>query len=148
AEMKVVQDKRGDGYLGAIMTAPDASGNSKDGREMFADVSKGDIRSGAFDLNGIWSPWYTLHKTFAGLRDAYRLTGNTTALTISTKFAKWAEGVFAPMSDEQVARMLNTEHGGMNEVLADLYADTGDKRWLDLSYRFEHKAFTDPLKRH
>ena len=43
--------------------------------------------------------------------------------------------------------MLNTEHGGMNEVLADLYADTGDKRWLDLSYRFEHRAFTDALKR-
>ena len=44
--------------------------------------------------------------------------------------------------------MLDTEHGGMNEVLADLYADTGDKRWLELSYRFEHHAFTDPLKRH
>jgi hypothetical protein len=44
--------------------------------------------------------------------------------------------------------MLNTEHGGMNEVLADLYADTGDKRWLALSHRFEHRAFTDALKRH
>jgi len=44
--------------------------------------------------------------------------------------------------------MLNTEFGGMNEVLADLYADTGDKRWLDLSYKFEHRAFTDQLKRH
>ena len=44
--------------------------------------------------------------------------------------------------------MLNTEHGGMNEVLADLYADTGDQRWLDLSYRFEHHAFTGALKRH
>ena len=35
----------------------------------------------------------------------------------------------------------------MNEVLADLYADTGDKRWLDLSRRFDHHAFLDPLKR-
>src|SRR5438477_8556398 len=64
------------------------------------------------------------------------------------KFAAWAEGVLAPMSDAQIQRMLNTEHGGMNEVLADLYADTGDKRWLALSYRFEHRAFTDSLKRH
>ena len=111
-------------------------------------VSKGEIRSGAFDLNGLWSPWYTLHKTFAGLRDAYRHTGNSTALDVETKYAAWAEGVLAPLTDEQVQKMLNTEHGGMNEVLADLYADTGDKRWLELSYRFEHHAFTDALKRH
>jgi DUF1680 family protein len=44
--------------------------------------------------------------------------------------------------------MLNTEFGGMNEVLADLYADTGDKRWLALSDRFEHHAIVDPLARH
>mgnify|MGYP003343159169 CR=1 FL=1 len=53
-----------------------------------------------------------------------------------------------PLTDAQVQKMLLTEHGGMNEVLADLYADTGDTRWLDLSIRFEHRAFTDALKRH
>jgi DUF1680 family protein len=137
-EMKEVQDKNGDGYLGAL----------ENGREAFAAVSKGDIRSGGFDLNGLWSPWYVLHKTFAGLRDAHRHTGNRIALDLETKYAGWAEGVLKPLSDTQVQKMLNTEHGGMNEVLADLYADTGDKRWLDLSYRFEHRAFTDQLKRH
>ena len=136
-ELKEVQDKNGDGYLSAL----------ENGREAFAAVSRGDIRSAAFDLNGLWSPWYTLHKTFAGLRDAYRFTGNKTALVVETKFAAWAEGVLAPLTDAQVQKMLNTEHGGMNEVLADLYVDTGDKRWLDLSYRFEHRAFTDALKR-
>jgi DUF1680 family protein len=137
-EMKVVQDRNGDGYLGAL----------EGGREAFAKVSKGEIKSGGFDLNGLWSPWYTLHKTFAGLRDAYRQTGNATALAVETKYAQWAEGVLKPLDDAQVQKMLETEHGGMNEVLADLYADTGDKRWLDLSYRFEHRAFTDPLKHH
>ena len=137
-DMKVVQDKNGDGYLGAL----------ENGRESFTAVSKGDIRSGGFDLNGLWSPWYVLHKTFAGLRDAYRHTGNRTALGVETKFAAWAEGILAPLDDAQIAKMLNTEHGGMNEVLADLYADTGDRRWLDLSYRFEHHEFTDALKRH
>jgi DUF1680 family protein len=44
--------------------------------------------------------------------------------------------------------MLATEFGGMNEVMADLYADSGDKRWLDLSYKFEHKRFIEPLQRH
>jgi len=137
-ELKTVQDKNGDGYLSAL----------EGGREAFAAVSKGDIRSGGFDLNGLWSPWYTLHKTFAGLRDAYRHTGNRTALEVETRYAGWAERVLAPLNDAQLAKMLNTEHGGMNEVLADLYVDTGDRRWLDLSYRFEHHEFTDALKRH
>jgi DUF1680 family protein len=137
-EFKLVQDKHGDGFLSALEGI----------REAFGAVSKGDIRSGAFDLNGIWSPWYTLHKTFAGLRDAYRHTGNRTALDLEVKYAAWAERVLAPLDDAQIAKMLNTEHGGMNEVLSDLYVDTGDKRWLDLSYRFEHHEFTDALKRH
>jgi DUF1680 family protein len=137
-ELKEVQDKHGDGYLSAL----------DGGREAFAALSKGEIRSAAFDLNGLWSPWYTLHKTFAGLRDAYRHTGNRTALVVETKYAEWADRVLAPLSEEQLARMLNTEHGGMNEVLADLYADTGDRRWLTLSYKFEHHELTDALKRH
>ena len=137
-ELQIVQDKHGDGYLSAL----------EGGREAFAALSKGDIRSAAFDLNGLWSPWYTLHKTFAGLRDAHRHAGNQTALRVETKFATWVEGVLAPLDDAQIARMLNAEHGGMNEVLADLYADTGDRRWLDLSYRFEHHELTDALKRH
>src|SRR5262247_2891148 len=137
-ELKEVQDKNGDGYLGALEGL----------REKFAEVTAGNIKSSFFDLNGLWSPWYTLHKTFAGLRDAYRHAGNRIALDVETKFAEWAESVVAPMSDGQIQRMLNTEHGGMNEVLADLYADTGDRRWLTLSYKFEHRAFTDALKRH
>jgi len=137
SELKVVQEKWGDGFAGALERV----------REAFADVSRGTIKSATFDLNGLWSPWYTLHKTYAGLRDAYRYTGNQTALDVETRFAEWAERLLKPMSADQIQRMLNTEFGGMNEVMADLYADTGDKRWLDLSYRFEHAALLDPLKR-
>jgi len=136
-EMKEVQDKNGDGYLGAIEGA----------REKFAEVAKGNIRSSFFDLNGMWSPWYTLHKTFAGLRDAYRYTGNRTALELEIKYAGWAETILLKLDEAQTQKMLNTEFGGMNEVLADLYADTGDKRWLDLSHHFDHRAVLDPLAR-
>jgi DUF1680 family protein len=94
------------------------------------------------------SPWYTLHKTYAGLRDAYRFTGNRTALDIEQKYAAWAESILLKLDDAQTQQMLNTEFGGMNEVLADLYADTGDRRWLDLSYHFEHRAVMEPLTRH
>ena len=137
-DLKIVQDKQGDGYLGALAN----------GREAFQDVARGNIRSGGFDLNGLWSPWYVLHKTYAGLRDAYRYTGNRTALDIELKYAAWAETILSTLDEPQTQKMLNTEFGGMNEVLADLYADTGDKRWLALSYRFEHHAILDPLKRH
>ena len=136
-EMKEVQDKNGDGYLGAVEGL----------REKFAEVAKGNIKSSFFDLNGLWSPWYTLHKTYAGLRDAYRFTGNRTALELEIKFGAWAETIMSKLTPEQTQQMLNTEFGGMNEVLADLYADTGDKRWLALSHRFDHHAFLDPLKR-
>ena len=136
-EMKEVQDKNGDGYLGALEGL----------REKFTEVANGNIKSTFFDLNDLWSPWYTLHKTYAGLRDAYRFTGNQTALELEIKYAAWAETILAKLTPEQTQQMLNTEFGGMNEVLADLYADTGDKRWLTLSRRFDHKAFLDPLKR-
>src|SRR5215831_11198674 len=136
-EMKEVQDKNGDGYLSAL----------EGGREKWAEVANGNIRSSFFDLNGMWSPWYTLHKTFAGLRDAYRYTGNRTALEVEAKFAGWAETILSKLDEAQTQKMLNTEFGGMNEVLADLYADTGDKRWLNLSHHFDHHAVLDPLSR-
>jgi DUF1680 family protein len=136
-ELKIVQDAQGDGFAGALAGV----------KEAFGEVSQGKIKARNFDLNGLWSPWYTLHKTYAGLRDAYRHTGNRTALEVEVKFAEWAARVLAPMNDVQVQHMLATEFGGMNEIFADLYADTGDKRWLALSYRFEHHAVLDPLKR-
>src|SRR5215475_14560407 len=82
SELKLVQDAQGDGYLGALAN----------GKERFAEVAKGNIRSGGFDLNGLWSPWYVLHKDYAGLRDAYRYTSNRLALELEIKFAAWAEG--------------------------------------------------------
>lgn len=142
SEFKIVQDKRGDGYLGAIINK-----EGLDGRDIFEQLSRGEITSAGFDLNGLWSPWYTLHKTYAGLRDAYRFTGSRAALDIELKFAGWAERILEPLDVNQIQRMLNTEFGGMNEVLVDLYADTGDKRWLDLSYKFEHRSFIVPLQR-
>jgi len=139
-ELQEIQAKQGDGYLGALLDK-----DGVDGKVHFEELSHGVIRSGGFDLNGLWSPWYVEHKLFAGLRDAYRYTGNRTALEVEIKFAGWAEGILAKLDDEQIQKMLNTEFGGMNEVTADLYADTGEQRWLALSQKFEHRAIVDPL---
>jgi DUF1680 family protein len=139
-ELAEIQNAQRDGYIGALM-----DDKGVDGKIRFQELANGTIKSGGFDLNGLWSPWYVEHKIFAGLRDAYRYTGNTQALEVEIKFAEWAEGILSRLDDEHVQRMLATEFGGMNEVAADLYADTGDVRWLQLSSKFEHRAVLDPL---
>ena len=151
SELKEIQDKQGDGYIGALMAGSGRGGGNQtlvDGKIRFEDLAKGQIRSGGFDLNGMWSPWYVEHKIFAGLRDAYRLTGNRTALDVEIKFGGWVDGILSKLSEEQIQRMLATEFGGMNEVMADLYADTGDPRWKHAVQYFEHHAIIDPLAEH
>ncbi len=156
SELKEIQDKQGDGYLGALMGnarppqrgAPNQQNELLDGKLLFAQLAEGKILSGGFDLNGMWSPWYVEHKIFAGLRDAYRLAGNRTALEVEIRFAEWADGILSKLSEIQVQRMLATEFGGMNEIMIELYADTGDKRWLKAADYFEHHAVIDPLARH
>jgi hypothetical protein len=160
-ELKLIQDKQGGGYLGALMAnaprpttgpgqpAPDKREKPKlvDGKVRFEDLAKGVIQSGGFDLNGMWSPWYVQHKIYAGLRDAYRLTGNRMALEVEIKFATWTESIMDKLSDAQIQEMLNTEFGAMNEIMADLYADTGNARWLKAFEYFEHRAIVEPLAR-
>jgi DUF1680 family protein len=90
-------------------------------------------------------PWYTSHKVLAGLRDASLYTNNPVALEVLVRFCDWAIAATAPLSDEQFQKMLEVEHGGMNEVLADVYAMTGDDRYLTLSKRFCHRQILDPL---
>ena len=40
--------------------------------------------------------------------------------------------------------MLDTEQGGMNEVLADAYAMTKDEKYLIAAKRFSHRMLLDP----
>jgi hypothetical protein len=137
SEMKKLQDADGNGYLGAFP-------NGK--KILETEVAKGNIRSQGFDLNGIWVPFYTEHKMMAGLRDAYHYCSNSTALEVEKRFADWLYGIVSPLNDEQVQNMLKCEHGGISETLADLYADTKDKKYLKLSGIFYQKAVLDPLK--
>ncbi len=134
-ELALCQQANGNGYVAAI----------PDGKRIYAEVAAGDIRSAGFDLNGCWVPNYTLHKLFAGLRDAYHLCDNAKALQVSRGLADWLDETLSHLSEEQVQRMLVAEHGGINETLADLYADTQQPRYLALSRRFHHQAILSPL---
>ncbi|MXP26568.1 glycosyl hydrolase [Altererythrobacter indicus] len=90
-------------------------------------------------------PWYTLHKIFAGLRDGALLTDSAMARAVLLRFADWAVVATRPLSDAQFETMLETEHGGMSEVFADLYDMTGNADYKTVAERFAQKAIMKPL---
>ena len=93
----------------------------------------------------VWAPWYTLHKIMAGLLDMYVHSGNRQALSVVKGMAAWTKLRTDKLDDDAMQRMLRVEHGGMTEVLANLYAATGDPGHLALARRFDHRAFLHPL---
>ncbi|MET0419852.1 MAG: beta-L-arabinofuranosidase domain-containing protein, partial [Actinoplanes sp.] len=96
-------------------------------------------------LNNGNVPYYCLHKTLAGLLDVWKYIGNTQARTVLLAFAAWVDTRTARLSTSQMQAMLGTEFGGMNAVLADLYQQTGDQRWLTVAQRFDHQSVFNPL---
>lgn len=125
-ELARCQKARKTGYVGAIPKED----------SIFNNVAQGKIRSSGFDLNGGWSPWYTVHKVMAGLVDAYLYCDNAQALKVVTGMADWTYTIVNHLPDSLRLKMLNCEYGGMNDVLANIYAITGNKKYLDLSYKF------------
>jgi DUF1680 family protein len=93
----------------------------------------------------VWAPFYTYHKIMAGLIDMYEHTGNRQALDMALHMADWADAYSRTISDDEWQRVLLVEHGGMNEAAFNLYAITGQPKYRDLGYRFEHKKIFDPL---
>ena len=137
SQLAECQRANGNGYVAAI----------PNGKRVFAEIARGEVRSQDFNLNGVWVPWYTLHKEFAGLIDAYRFCNSTQALEVATNLANWAQSVTKNLTEAQWQRMLVCEQGGMNESLANLYALTGNTNYLHLAEKFYHKAVMDPLAR-
>jgi len=138
AELKACQEANGKnnpdwavGYVGAV----------PDSKKIWSTLQKGDFAA----YRSAWVPWYNVHKMYAGLRDAWAYTGNETAKTIFLKFCDWAIAITASLTDEQMQSMLDTEHGGMNEIFADAYQMTGDEQYLVTAKRFSHKMLLDPM---
>ncbi len=137
-ELKACQDANGlnnpdwgIGYVGAVP-------NSK---KIWNTFQKGDFSV----YRSAWVPWYNLHKMYAGLRDAWAYTGNQNAKEIFLEFCDWAINITAALTDAEMQSMLDTEHGGMNEILADAYQMTGDKKYLSAAKRFSHRMLLDPM---
>jgi uncharacterized protein len=134
-ELSRCQQQHPDGYLGGV----------PGGRAMWQQVKAGQISASSFGLNQKWVPWYNLHKTYAGLRDAYLIGGNAQARAMLIRLTDWCLELTAGLSDAQVQDMLRSEHGGLNEVFADVAQLTGEARYLALAQRFSHRAVLTPL---
>src|SRR5262249_28457235 len=77
----------------------------------------------------VWAPFYTVHKIMAGMLDMYQLAGNKQALEVVQGMASWADQWTASKSEQHMQEILKTEYGGMNEILYNLTAATGDDKW-------------------
>ena len=121
----------GIGYMGGM---PNSA-------KIWSSFKDGDFRV----YNGSWAPFYNLHKMYAGLRDAWVYCGNKQAKRLFLEFCDWAVYITSKLSDQQMEQMLGNEHGGMNEVIADAYAMTGDRKYLECARRFSHKRLLTPL---
>lgn len=126
AELAKCQEKLGGGYLSAFPVE-------------FIDRVETTGR--------VWAPYYTLHKILAGLLDAFVYCGNEQSLQIAEKFGDWVVARNARLSDQEMQRMLGVEHGGMNEALANLYALSGEAKYLAIAERFNHHAVLEPVSR-
>lgn len=127
------------GYLGGI----------PEGRQAWVALAGGQVQADSFQLNGRWVPWYNLHKTGAGLRDAWLQAGEPLARRLLLGLADWVDRCTQGLSEAQMQAMLRTEHGGMAELLADL-ADActeaeGRSRWRALALRFVDRGLLAPL---
>jgi hypothetical protein len=93
----------------------------------------------------VWAPFYTIHKIMAGLLDMHTITGNAEAKDVLLGMARWTARWVQPLGDDAMARVLEREYGGMNEVLYNLSAVTGKDEWADLAHRFDHERIFGPL---
>eukprot|EP01034_Spumella_vulgaris_P032847 gene32847-40545_t len=136
AELKRCQESNANGYIGGV----------PGGKEVWQAIAKGKLQADNFSVNGKWVPWYNLHKVYAGLYDAWRLAGNAEAKAMLISLSDWALELSSHLTPGQMQQMLRSEHGGMNEVFAQVAEMTGDRRYLDLAIRFSHQAILKPLE--
>ena len=135
AELSRAQAHLGTGYVGGIPRSA----------ELWEEVAEG-ITASTFGGDR-WVPWYNLHKLYAGLIDAARLTGNETARDVVVRLADWWEALASDIDEEHFQLMLETEIGGMNEAYVDLFDLTGDPRHVAMASRFTGTALSGPLSR-
>jgi DUF1680 family protein len=144
SELALCQAQASDGYVAALGRRVDGKvlGN---GKSLFDDVMRGSIDPRFGNLNGGWAPLYNIHKQLAGLLDAHLHLGNGQALEVAQGMAGYLRRVFDALSEAQTQQVLDCEYGGLQESIAELYARTGDERWLRFARKLRHEKTFRPV---
>jgi len=135
-ELALCQAQSTTGFIGAF----------KDTEKVLTqEVAKGQIKAQGFNLNGLWSPFYTIHKIMDGLFQVYKLCDNKKALAVDEGLAQWVGEIVKNLNEDQLQEMLNCEFGGIPEAFLDLYGETGNPDYLSYSNKFRHNSIVDPI---
>lgn len=117
--------------------------------EAFQKIQRGDFTykliGPEFPMGPGGNPWYGIHKNLAGLRDAYLFCDNEKAKEVLIKYTDWINDFVQSVPADQFQRHLDVEHGGICQTIADVYALTGDQKYLDLAKKFVHHRVADPV---
>lgn len=135
SELKRVQDAYGTGYIGGVPGS----------KELWQEIKSGKLNPGSFSLNDRWVPLYNIHKTYAGLLDAYQHAGNALARQMLIEYTDWIIDITKDLSDEQIQSLLISEYGGLNEVFAEVAKITGEEKYLHLARQFSQEILLHPL---
>lgn len=138
SELKACQDANSKnnpswakGYIGGV----------PDSKRIWSTLKDGDFSA----YRSAWVPWYNVHKLYSGLRDAWLYAGNEEAKRIFLEFCDWGIEITSKLSEKQMQEMLDTEHGGMNEIFADAWQMTGDQKYITTARRFSHNMLLDAM---
>lgn len=136
SELKKCQDANGKDpdFAGYVSGIPN-------GKPLWREIKRGNTGK----IWDYWVPWYNIHKTYAGLRDAWVYGGSDIAKQMFLKLCDWGINILSGLSNAQIQGMLGNEHGGINEVYADAFQMTNDTKYLNMAKMLSHKTILDPM---
>ncbi|MFV0419436.1 MAG: beta-L-arabinofuranosidase domain-containing protein [Dysgonomonas sp.] len=142
SELSECQNKANDGWF---ITGQ----NVKDGLQQLINgelsLNRPDETKQPWNYNQNFNSWYCIHKILAGLKDAYVYAEREEAKKILIKLSDYIADVALQSNSDLFQAMLSVEQGGMNEVMTDIYAITGNKKYLKAAEKFNHINVIYPI---
>lgn len=119
----------------------------------FPSVAFDKLEGRGKDGGGVLVPYYTYHKTLAGLLDAHHYLGDEQALVVARRMGAWVERRLSSLTPAEIEACFRTdrrrnplnEFGGMADALSALAQATREDRWLSVANHFNRSWFIAPL---
>ena len=110
------------------------------------EVSEGKLHITQGSVNGINEILYVVNRMLLGLYKIHRALGSAKARDVFLRFAdRFGEDVVDRLTDEQLQKLLVSEHGSLPENFCDAYLLTGDAKYIRWARRLCEEAVIAPL---